>query len=83
MYFIPHPVTPLNSGYGGTDKVISEILKPLKMLLLSDCIIKKKILNLPDLLFLTADRMSLATLPSSNGWTIPLKVLSNGTGGGL
>jgi hypothetical protein len=43
------------------------------MLLSWDCIIKKKFLNLPVTYYLTADRMSLVSPASSNGWTIPLR----------
>ncbi len=43
------------------------------MLLLWDCIIKKKFFYSPDLQVLTADRMSLVSPPSSNGGTIPLR----------
>jgi hypothetical protein len=42
------------------------------MLLSWDWIIKKNFLNLPVTYYLTADRMSLVSPPSSNGWTIPL-----------
>jgi hypothetical protein len=42
------------------------------MLLSCDCIIKKLFKKLPDLQFLTADRMSLVTPLSLNGWTVPL-----------
>ncbi len=58
------------------DKVISEIPKPLKMVLCSyhDTVsFKKKIKNLPGFQYFTADRMSLVSPPSSNGLTIPLK----------
>ncbi len=42
------------------------------MLLSWDCINKNFFLNLPVTYYLTADRMSLVSPPSSNGWTIPL-----------
>ncbi len=49
-----------------TDNVISEILKPLKMVLFSS----REIVSLK---IFTADRMSLVSSPSSNSWTMPLK----------
>ncbi len=42
------------------------------MLLSWDCIIKNLFKNLPGTYFLTSDRMSLFSSPSSNGWNIPL-----------
>ncbi len=42
------------------------------MLLSWDCIIKIFVFNLPGFQYFTADRMSLVSPPSSNGWTIPL-----------
>jgi hypothetical protein len=50
------------------DKVISEILKSLKMILCSSR------LNLLGLQFITVGRMSLVSLPGSNDWNIPLMV---------
>ncbi len=37
-----------------------------------DCIIKKNFFKRPVTYYLTAYRMSLVSIPSSNGWTIPL-----------
>jgi hypothetical protein len=56
------------------DKVISEIPKPLKMVLCSSheiVSLKKnfKLVGLPVFYW------SLVSPPSSNGWTIPLKVM--------
>ncbi len=42
-----------------------------------DCAINNLFKKFPDLQFLTADRMSLVTHFSSNGWTIPLNVYKN------
>ncbi len=57
------------------DKVISDIVKLLKMVLcFSREIVSLKhkcFKNLPGFQYFTADRMSLVSPPSSNGWTIP------------
>ncbi len=51
---------------------MSEILKPLKMVVCSSReIVQLQIFfNLPGFQFFTADRMSIGSPPSSNGWTI-------------
>ncbi len=46
------------------------------MLLSWDCIIKIFYLNLPGTYYLTSDRMSLVSPPSSNGWNILLNNFS-------
>ncbi len=72
----PVPFWLLDPGSGiGWTKSSQKSLSRWKwfMLLSWDCIIKLFLTNLPDLQFLTADRMSLITPSNSNGWTIPLK----------
>jgi hypothetical protein len=56
------------------NKVIPEILKPLKLVLCSsrEIVSLNFLKNLTDFQYFTADRMRLFSPPNSNGWTIPL-----------